>query len=65
MLFLCMYLQFKPFLFFLLTKTKTFTVDPGKYRQVDEIVAKATRNKGSLEVLDVCVTVNDDDEEAE
>mmetsp|Transcript_17882 Transcript_17882/g.22718 ORF Transcript_17882/g.22718 Transcript_17882/m.22718 type:complete len:147 (-) Transcript_17882:17-457(-) len=39
----------------------TFTVDPGKYRQVDEIVSKATRNKGALEVVDVCVTETDDE----
>jgi len=37
----------------------TFTVDPGKYREFDEIVRKATRNKGSLEVIDVCVTDTD------
>ena len=41
---------------------KTFTVDPGKYRQVDEIVQSATRNKGSLEVLDVCVTEDEEEE---
>jgi len=27
---------------------------------VDEIVASCTRNKGSLEVLDVCVTEDDE-----
>jgi len=43
----------------------TFTVDPGKYREVDEIVSKASRNKGSVEVLDVCVTEDDDDDDAQ
>jgi len=33
----------------------TFTIDPGKYREVDEIVTKTTKSKGSVEVLDVCV----------